>query len=260
MPVIGTVESLWRYPVKSMRGEELAQLFVSYAGVYGDRLFAFGCSASRPGLPFLTAREQNQLLRYQPRFRDPLKAAQPVNLSEAEKLGANPVSAQSSEMMVDVRTPDGRTLAIDDPRLIQELREGSDIQDALSLLRSDKAMTDAAPVSIISLQTVRSIGEEIGLTIDRRRFRANIYLDLQDSTGFAEDAFVGKSLAIGSKVIVRLLKRDGRCMITTLDPETAEKTPAVLKTIAQKHGGKAGIYAAVLEEGIVRRGDLVELV
>jgi uncharacterized protein YcbX len=41
MPIIGTVESLWRYPVKSMRGEEVNELFAGYAGAYGDRLFAF---------------------------------------------------------------------------------------------------------------------------------------------------------------------------------------------------------------------------
>ena len=47
MATIGKVESLWRYPVKSMRGEELNEAFVGFAGVYGDRLFAFR-SAVRP--------------------------------------------------------------------------------------------------------------------------------------------------------------------------------------------------------------------
>jgi uncharacterized protein YcbX len=46
MATIGTVESLWRYPVKSMRGEELVEMFAGYAGVYGERLFAFQSSAS----------------------------------------------------------------------------------------------------------------------------------------------------------------------------------------------------------------------
>src|SRR6476469_6867485 len=118
MPLVGTVESLWRYPVKSMRGEELDEIFVSYAGVYGDRLFAFGSSATRKGLPFLTAREQNKILRYQPRFRDPKKAARPVNLAAAEELGANPVSAQSDELMVDVEAPDGTLFPINNPALI----------------------------------------------------------------------------------------------------------------------------------------------
>ena len=76
---------------------------------------------------------------------------------------------------------------------------------------------------------------------------------------FAEDGFVGKSLRIGSNVVVTIIKRDGRCMMVTLDPDTAEKAPAVLKTIAQNHGGCAGVYAAVVNEGIVRTGDPVEL-
>ena len=64
MNMIGTVESLWRYPVKSMRGEEMEEMFAGYAGVYGDRLFAFESSASPKGFPFFTGREQRQMIRY----------------------------------------------------------------------------------------------------------------------------------------------------------------------------------------------------
>ncbi len=84
MSIIGTAESLWRYLVKSMRGEEMDEMFAGYAGVYGDRLFAFTSSASRKGFPYLTAHEQRQMLRYRPRFHYPDKAARPVNLAEAE--------------------------------------------------------------------------------------------------------------------------------------------------------------------------------
>src|SRR5919109_4008160 len=126
MSAIGTVESLWRYPVKSMRGEELDEAFAGYPGIYGDRLFAFKSSASPTGFPYFTAREQRRLLQYRPRFRYPDKAARPINLAEAEKMGANPVSASPSELMVDVETPDAKTLAIDDPALIQILRADID--------------------------------------------------------------------------------------------------------------------------------------
>ncbi len=67
---------------------------------------------------------------------------------------------------------------------------------------------------------------------------------------FAEDEFVGRNLRLGSKAIVTIVKRDGRCMMITLDPDTAEKTPAILKTVAQAHEGKAGVYAAVVTEGL----------
>src|SRR5437870_13094203 len=114
LAVVGTVERLWRFQVKSMRGAELDDLFARYAGVYGDRLFAFTSSANPKGFPFFTGRDQRQMIRYRARFRNPEKAARPVNSNEAEKLSPNlnPISADESELLVDVETPDGKTFAI----------------------------------------------------------------------------------------------------------------------------------------------------
>jgi len=261
MSTIGTVESLWRYPVKSMRGEELDELFASYAGVYGDRLFAFESSASPKGFPFFTGREQRQMIRYGARFRNPEKAARPVNVDEAEKLSPslNPISADASELMVDVETPNGKTFAVDDPALIDHLRTNIDENHQLTLRRSDKAITDCRPLSIFAVQTAEKLGEETGVPVDKRRFRANVYVDLKSSEGFGEDKFVGRSLRIGSKVTIAVLQRDARCMMITLDPDTAEKTPAILKAVAQAHEGMAGVYGAVLVEGMMHKGDSVEL-
>ena len=86
MSTVGKIDSLWRYPVKSMRGEELDEAFAGFSGIYGDRLFAFKSSASPKGFPYFTAREQTKLLQYRPRFRYPDKAARPVNLTEAKNL------------------------------------------------------------------------------------------------------------------------------------------------------------------------------
>jgi len=262
MALVGKVESLWRYPVKSMRGEELDEMFAGYAGVYGDRLFAFESSAGRKGFPFFTGREQRQMIRYRPRFRNPDKAARPVDLADAEKLppGVNPLSAQPAELMIDVETPDGKTIAIDDPALIDNLRANVDENHQLRLRRSDKAMTDCRPLSIFALQSAKKLGDETGANVDKRRFRANVYVDLTNADGFGEDQFVGKTLRIGSKVVVSVLERDPRCMMITLDPDTAEKSPAILKAVAQAHQGMAGVYGAVLMEGMIRKGDSVELI
>jgi uncharacterized protein YcbX len=243
-----------------MRGEELDEIFAGYGGVYGDRLFAFESSASPEGFPFFTGREQRQMIRYRPRFRHPAKAAQPINLEEAEKLSPNinPISASAADLMIDVETPDGKTFAIDDPSLIDHLRAGTDGKHHLRLLRSEKAMTDCRPVSLFAVQTAGKLGEETGVDVDKRRFRANVYVDLTDSDGFAEDEFVGKSLRIGRKVVISVLQRDARCMMITLDPDTAEKEPGVLKAVAQAHEGMAGVYGAVLIEGIIRKGDPIE--
>lgn len=257
--IIGTVDSLWRYPVKSMRGEEMEEIFAGYAGVYGDRLFAFESSANARGFPWFTGRDQRQMLRYRPRFRYPDKAARPINLAEAEKHTANPLSATPAELMLDVETPDGKILAIDDPALIEHLRAGIDPKHELTLLRSERAMTDSSPLSLFSIQTTRRLEEESGAAVDKRCFRANVYLDLSSGDAFAEDKFVGRNLRIGSKAVVAVVKRDSRCMMITLDPDTAEKTPAILKTVAQGHGNKAGVYGAMIVEGTLRKGDPVEL-
>jgi uncharacterized protein len=261
MGIVGTVESLWRYPVKSMRGEELQEMFAGYAGVYGDRLFAFETPANEKGFPFFTGRDQRQMIRYRPRFRHPEKAARPVNWTEAQKLSPNlnPISASPDDLMIDVETPDGKIFGIDDPKLIDHLRANIDAKHDLKLLRSDKAITDCRPLSILAVQTAKKLGEETGVLVDKRRFRANVYVDLMSFQGFAEDQFVGHSLRIGSKVTIAVLQRDARCMMITLDPDTAEKSPAILKAVAQAHEGMAGVYGAVLTEGLISKGDPVEL-
>jgi uncharacterized protein YcbX len=259
MSIIGRIDSLWRYPVKSMRGEEMEEMFVGYAGVYGDRLFAFRSSGAPAGFPYFTGRDQRNMILYQPRFRHPEKATRPINLLEAEQNGAAPLSGSPEELMIDVETPDGKVFAIDDPALIDSLRAGIEHNHEIRLIRSDRSLTDCAPLSFFSLQTVQQLEKESATQIDKRQFRASVYLDLPGVAAFAEDEFVGRSLRLGSKVTAVVTKRDGRCMMITLDPDTAEKSPPVLKTVAQKHDGKAGIYSAVVVEGLVRKGDPVEL-
>ncbi len=261
MAKIGKIESLWRYPVKSMRGERLGEVFAGFAGVYCDRLFAFHSAQSRPGLPYLTAREQTRMLRFRPRFRFPEAATAPPNLAAASRLGpgATPLYAEPDALRLEVETPSGATLAIDDPALLEELCEGLREKPHLSLRRSERALTDCRPISLISLQSVARLGEETGAAIDQRRFRANLYLDLTTGGSLPEDGLVGRTLRIGEKVSLAIVTRDSRCMIITLDPETGEKSPAILKTVAQKHDGYAGVYAVVLAEGMIREGDEIEL-
>lgn len=262
MSIVGTVDSLWRYPVKSMRGEEMEEAFVGFPGVFGDRYFAFKSTASPKGFPYLTGREQEQLLRYRPRFRHPDRASGPPNLAEAERIapGINPIDADPEDLDVDVETPSGPTLAVDDPELVRMLGEGISDDNKLTLVRSDRALADCRPVSLISLQTVEQIGEELGEELDRRRFRANIYLDSASGRGFGEDAFVGRSLRIGDKAVVAILERDPRCKMISLDPDTGEHDPNVLRKVAQAHDNLAGVYCAVLVEGMVKKGDSIELV
>ncbi len=255
MTIVGRVDSLWRYPVKSMRGEELDEAFLGFSGIYGDRMFAFRRPDGPKGFPYLTGREREEMLLYRPRFRHSEKAARPVNLAEAESIapGITPLYADPEELVVDVETPKGDVLAVDDPALAHRFGGG------LTLLRSDRSMTDCRPVSLFGVETARALASEIGAEVDARRFRANIYGDFGPEAGFFEDTFVSRTLRIGSKALVSVLERDPRCKMVTLDPDTAESNPDVLRTVARAHEGKAGVYAAVVVEGTLRRGDPIEL-
>ena len=187
--------------------------------------------------------------------------ALPPNLADAEALppGATPQYAGVAERMADVMTPSGEVLSIDDGRLMELLAQGKRDGLQLSLLRSERALTDCRPISLISLQTTRQLSDEVGQPLDKRRFRANVYVDLASGTGFSENAWVGRRLRIGSKAEIAVMDRDPRCKMITLDPDTAEANPDVIRCVTTDHDGTAGIYAAVLVEGVIHEGDAIAL-
>ena len=261
MKDIGTVESLWRYPVKGMRGEQLPAAFMGFSGFYGDRCYAIRDGAARRGFPYLNGNVQPEMLRCQPQFRHFEKSLKPPNLEEASSLapGVTPTNADAGDFDLDVVTASGKVFSIDDPSLIEML--GADLRGEhdLSVVRSDRALTDCRPVSLISRQTIRQIETESGIPLDRRRFRMNIYFDLDSGEGFGEDALVGRRLRIGNKAEIMVLERDPRCKAISLDPETGEHNPQILKSVAQLHQANAGVYCAVLVEGVLTAGDPVSL-
>lgn len=262
MKIVGRVESLWRYPVKSMRGEELNQVFVGFAGVYGDRVYAFHSSTAPKGFPYFTGREQQEMLLYRPRFRHPDAMMMPPNFAEADALGSGltAIYGAPDNFAIDVETPSGETMTIDDPALIRKLRENLGDAHELTLLRSHRAMTDCRPISIFSIHTAGELSREVGTALDKRRFRANVYAELVSGKPFEEDEFVGRSLRIGGKVTISVVDRDARCKMITLDPDTGQANPEVMRQLARNHDTKAGIYAVVIVEGLIQPGDEITLV
>jgi uncharacterized protein len=244
-----------------MSGEAMAEMFMGFSGVYGDRCYAFKDSSARKGFPYLNATVQEQMLRYRPRFRYPERAAKPPNLFEAMSIppGVTPANAEPNDLILDVVTPAGAVVAVDDPALPEMLVEGLRGEHQLTLVRSDRALTDCRPVSLISLQTVRQVEEESGIPIDKRRFRANVYLNLAAGYGFAEDELVGRRLRVGPSAAVMVLERDPRCKMISLDPDTGEHNPEVLRKVARAHANFAGVYCAVLVEGVITEGDSIHL-
>ena len=257
MKIVGRLESVWRYPVKSMPGESLPEAYVGFAGVLGDRIYAVHHAGAPKAFPFLTARSRKELLRFRPKFRRPELTLAPDNLTEAETRGPGltPLFPSSEDLALEIETPNGETLSASDPALPGLI--GGDQFDAsdLTLIRSDCAITDCRPLSLLATQTIDGIGRAVGVKLDQRRFRENLYLDLHSGESFAEDAFVGRRLRIGAKLTLHILERDIRCRMIGIDPDSLEENTGILRYVAKNHDNTAGVYAAVLVAGLVRPGD-----
>jgi len=234
MKHVATIREILRYPVKSMQGEALTRATLDFQGIPDDRRYAFVQAASRSDFPWLTARDLAELLLYKP------------NIEET-----------SGEIEVTVTTPAGRKWPVESEELRREIEQRSG--RSLFLLRQSRGSFDAAPISLISLQTVRQIAQESETEANARRFRPNLLIDLQGGAAFEESSWVGRILRVGDSARIAITELDRRCMIITLDPDTGTASPEVLRCVAQHHNKRAGVYGTVLTPGDVRVGDAVRL-
>jgi hypothetical protein len=240
MKEIGHVFELVRYPVKSMAGAVTESACLGWHGLDGDRRFAFRRSGDESGFPWLNASRVAELLLYHP-----------VGLDECT----------GEPLPTHVRTPTGPEVELRSVELQSEVAErfGSDVE----LMKLKNGIFDDAPVSVISLATIAGIGDEAGVSLDRRRFRANIVLETRDRGPFFEDGWVGGTLVFGDReprpaVIVTV--RDARCKMINLDPDTATQDKRVLKTVVRMNENNAGVYGTVVRTGPILVGQPVSLV
>jgi MOSC domain-containing protein len=231
MTVLGRVVGLWRYPVKSMAAEELDDAQVSWNGLAGDRRWAFiRDGQADSGFPWLTIRELPAMARYRPRFAEPDRPDGSATL---------------------VRTPSGGEFNVADPALAAELGAG------VRVIKQNRGVFDTMPLSLLTTQSLGSLGALAGAELAATRFRPNLLVQASGD-GFPEDCWIGRVLRIGG-MAMRLDQRDQRCVMTTIDPVTLEKNPAVLRAIAQHRDNRFGVYGSTVEPGRVAVGDPVEL-
>ena len=248
----GTIESVWRYPVKSMRGEAVDEVFVGHSGLIGDRVYAIHSDARAERFPWFTGRQYPDLIRHIARYRE-----RAVTLAPANPAASHPNLPEDAAFELEIETPEGVLRPLDDLFLAElPAKDG----ETLSAVYSPRNYVDVAPVSLLSLQTVAQLGEEMGEPLDKLRFRMNFYIGWDQPGGFQEDKLVGKRLRIGDTVEIAVLERDDRCKMITLDPETGAETPDLLKHTLAAHEGCVGVYASVLREGMVKPGDAVAVV
>ncbi|HET7592290.1 MAG TPA: MOSC N-terminal beta barrel domain-containing protein [Rhodanobacteraceae bacterium] len=228
---VGRVAGLWRYPVKSMAGEALAEVEVSWHGLAGDRRWAFVRNGlTQSGFPWLTLRERRDMGHYRPSFAD---------------------SDRPDKSPTMVQTPSGATFDVADPALGAEL-----CPDGVRVIRQDRGVFDTLPLSLITTQTVARLGETVGTRLEVQRFRPNILVEAADEAPFAEDAWLGCVLRIGG-IRMRVDKRDSRCVVITMDPATLERNPAILRTVARDRQGCLGVYGSTVEPGRIALNDPV---
>jgi uncharacterized protein YcbX len=230
--MVGTVQELRRYPVKSMAAESLHSSAVSWHGLAGDRRWAFiRPGMERSGFPWLTIREKPDLWRYDPHFLDP---------NEVE----------GSKTMV--KTPDGADLEVADPELARRLGEG------VRVIKQYGGVFDTFPLSLLTIQSVQGLSGLVGQSLAPLRFRPNILINGSESDSFPEDRWVGAILRIGT-LRCRVDVRDKRCVVVNVDPTDAASNPDVLRAIASERNARFGVYGSTVEPGEVSVGDPVFL-
>lgn len=228
---VGRIAGLWRYPVKSMGGEALTEVDVSWHGLAGDRRWAFIRNDSKEsGFPWLTLRERGNMSHYRPSFDEP---------------------DRPDQSRLVVRTPSGAVLDVADPALGTELRPGG-----VRVIKQDRGIFDTFPLSLVTTQTINQLGKTVGTPLDVQRFRPNILVEAADDVPFLEDSWVGSVLRIGT-MRMRVDKRDGRCLVITIDPKTTEREPEILRAVARDRQGCIGVYGSTVEPGHFQLNDHV---
>lgn len=228
---VGRVVGLWRYPVKSMAAEPLAEIDVSWHGFAGDRRWAFVREGvAQSGFPWLTLRERQDMSHYRPSFVDP---------------------SQPDKSPTRVRTPAGVIFDVTDPALATEL-----CPQGARVIKQNRGIFDTFPLSLITTQTIARLSEDIGTALDVQRFRPNILVEAAEDRPFQEDDWVGCVLHIGD-MAMRIDKRDGRCVVITIDPVTSERNPAILRAVARDRQGCLGVYGSTVTPGRIAMNDSV---
>ena len=237
----GTVQRLWRWPVKSMGGEQVGALSVGAHGVGGDRAHAV-THEHKGERRHLTAREAPRLLAWQ--------AAYPVDL------GAGPDPDGAPHALVS--GPDGRgTWRWGDPGLRSALER--DLERPVELVRDVTGMADVpGQVLVTTAATHAALERALGRAIDVRRFRPNFHLEL-DAPAWAELAWPGAAIEFERGVRLEIVEPCVRCAIPTRDPDTQQKWPQLLAHLAAKHGQALGVLARVLSGGRVETGEAVRV-
>lgn len=270
--LVGTVQALWRYPVKSMLGDSPGQLDVDPRGIRGDRAYALWDHASGRVASAKNPRLWQGLLGYRARFREeptPEAPLPPVLIGPREDDGSAGICSGEDDVDAFFSELFGRRLSLlDSPPEGASLDqywppvEGRAFQDVTNALELPTGtFFDACPIHAITtatLEQLRQLEPELDFAVER--FRPNLLIATPpESTGFVEEGWSGACLQIGEQLVLRIDGGCPRCVVTTLAQGALEENLEILRATARHNGVVAGIRLSVVSPGPVAVGDPVRL-
>ncbi|MEH6445043.1 MAG: MOSC domain-containing protein [Oceanospirillaceae bacterium] len=224
------VESLWRYPVKSLIGESLDVLDIDSRGVSGDRVYAISNSEGKFG----SGKNTRRFRRIDGLFS---------------------LSSNITNNRVSIKFPDGKVLTSKDSAMNAELSQVLG-QDVTLTKEVDVSHFDDGAIHIITTSSLSLLHKLLPNSgIDSRRFRPNIVLDYQH----LDQDLLGKTINIGG-TILEITHKTERCRMITIDQPGIDNRPEILKSVSKSFGLDFGVYAKVISTGSISIGDTVEFV
>ena len=263
---VGTVAALWRYPVKSMLGEELNSCDITDRGLLGDRQFAVvDRSTGKVGGAKNPRKWGN--------FFEPPKAGAKMSPVRITLPDGTAVTSGQGDLEQVLSRAFGRDVAFAEARpgdrspaaTAEEYwpdMAGLDYRDTVTDFEMPAGtFFDIAVVHLVTTATIDHLRALYPQgRVEARRFRPNIVVSTgPEQPGFAENDWIGHTVAIGDSVRLGITEPCPRCVMITLPQGDLPKDSGILRTAAQHNAVNVGVYASVLSGGTIRRGDAVTL-
>ncbi len=261
---LGLLASLHRYPVKSMMGEGLDAAHVTLRGLFGDRSYALCDTETGKVVSAKNPRKWPNLFSYRAAYTSPPADGPDVPPVRVTLPDGSFAVSSTPDFAPTLSAALGRPVALltippQDAKLEEYWpdMEGRANRDVVT----DEAMPqgtffDFAALHVLTTGTLDRLRElNPRSRFEPRRFRPNLVIDTGDRTGFVENDWIDKVIAIGSEVRIQVTGPCPRCVMTTLAQADLPKDPEILKTAAQHNEVRIGVYASVVQTGTIRVGD-----
>lgn len=279
---VGEINSLRRYPVKSMGGEELSVAHVGENGFWGDRAYALIDAGDGKTATAKNPRKWPTLFSFEATLMETNGSIEKVptvcikmpdgTTVTSEQRDINQVLSQAlnREVILAV-TQDARVTGVQSPLPASWSAKSEEYWPDIDGRDKQNTVTDFelpvgtffdfGQVHLLTTSTLARLGDSYPQGhFEVQRFRPNLVVETfgSDKT-FAEEAWDGQTLAIGDEVRLKITGSCGRCVMTTLAQGDLPKDTGILRTAVQQNQGNVGVYASVVRTGLIRAGDRVRL-